>query len=348
MVARYAGRARRWRSVTPVAVSAYSQGRRESGQRRARREAEIGAAVFRTLRHAGFDSTGVAVSVRDAPNQRHGTRARDFAFDRFTGDRLHHAEVCFPDAVSGPVVLGDGRFLGLGLFEPVLEAPAVHAFQLDQAVPIGQASAVCKALHRALIARVRDQLRLKPRDGIDVFFSGHEADGSPARSETHDHLFLTLHPTTRRLLIVAPHLAGHREKTWKERDKLETLDLALVGMTQLLAGRAGAFRLKALLPPDDGDPVIGPARTWVSATPFCPTRHPSKAEDASKFVIANVLAECQARGLPRPEVEVIEIDKRGRTAVIAKMRLTFAVAVSGPILLGRDAHNGGGLFEVEK
>lgn len=346
MVPHYLGQARRWRSITPVAVSPLPKASRESGQQRAVRETEAGAAIVRALRQAGFDSRRVVVSVRDAPNQRHGTRARDFAFDRFTSDRLFHAEVCFPEAVTGPVVLGDGRFLGLGLFEPVLEAPAIHAFALDQDVPIGQANAVCKALHRALIARVRDQLGLKPRDGIDVFYSGHEADGSPAQSGTHDHLFLSLHPATRRLLIVAPHLATHRERTPKEKRKLETLDHALSGMTQLLAGRAGAFRLKPLVPLDEGDPVIGPARTWTSATRFRATHRPRKDEDLIAFVAANVAAECRARGLPRPEVEVVKLSPGAAGRPAAEVRLTFAVAVSGPILLGQDSHNGGGLFEA--
>ncbi len=50
------------------------------------------------------------------------------------------------------------------------------------------------------------------------------------------------------------------------------------------------------------------------------------------------------RGLPRPEVEVRHMDVGPHGGVRLEARLAFQVAVRGPILLGRDAHRGGGLF----
>jgi len=61
-----------------------------------------------------------------------------------------------------------------------------------------------------------------------------------------------------------------------------------------------------------------------------------------------VAAECNARGLPRPEVEVVKLRRGSAGRPAAEVRLTFAVAVSGPILLGQDSHSGGGLFDAVK
>jgi CRISPR-associated protein Csb2 len=62
-------------------------------------------------------------------------------------------------------------------------------------------------------------------------------------------------------------------------------------------------------------------------------------------VAIDLALECLRRGLPRPEVEVLEVEagpQGGR--VMARGRLHFAAAVSGPILLGRDSHLGMGAF----
>jgi hypothetical protein len=58
----------------------------------------------------------------------------------------------------------------------------------------------------------------------------------------------------------------------------------------------------------------------------------------------DVLLECERRGLPRPEVEVIEIGTGRRGGVAALLKVEFSVAVSGPLLLGAGSHFGAGLF----
>ena len=41
---------------------------------------------------------------------------------------LWHAELRFPEPVTGPLMVGDGRFLGLGLFEVLPQQIDVLAF----------------------------------------------------------------------------------------------------------------------------------------------------------------------------------------------------------------------------
>jgi CRISPR-associated protein Csb2 len=63
------------------------------------------------------------------------------------------------------------------------------------------------------------------------------------------------------------------------------------------------------------------------------------------FEISELIGECLRRGLPRPEVEVLELEAGPRGGgMMVRARLEFAVGVRGPLLLGRDSHMGGGLF----
>ena len=40
---------------------------------------------------------------------------------RFSKHALWHVELGFPDAIPGPLVIGDGRFCGLGVMTPTME-----------------------------------------------------------------------------------------------------------------------------------------------------------------------------------------------------------------------------------
>lgn len=349
MLKNYSRPARRWRTVTPAALAAPPIGRRENGGQRVRRQDKAVAALKNALRHAGFDPSRVAASVRQEPYQRHGLPAARYHYEpdpRFHADALYHAELSFAEPVSGPLLIGRGAFLGLGLFEPVGEPPSIHAFALNQDVAPAQIVAVCKALHRAEMSRVRTLLNRREREPLDVFFSGHETDGAPARSGTHDHLFFTLHLASRRLLIVAPHMAGHRERGEGEWTQLRRLDDAMTGLTTLRAGKAGAFKLRALPEPDSDDPLLRASRIWTSATPYVPTRHPKRGEDVEAFVREDIFGECLRRKLPRPQTIDLNLRTGPKGGLSADARLRFAAAVAGPILLGRASHTGGGLFEA--
>jgi CRISPR-associated protein Csb2 len=349
MLGRYVATARRWRTVTPVALPVAARtGRR--GDERLQAETLAAGRLADALRHAGRDARGTVLAVRREPFHADGVTADRFAGDRFGAGRLAHAEIVFPQPIAGPLVLGDGRFLGLGLFAPVDEVPGILAFGLDgDAVSPVAAVRIAAAARRAVMARVRDALGLRPDAGLPLYFSGHAADGAPARTGTHDHLFVAVEPgCAPRLLVVAPHCAARREATRDERSHLATLERALDGFERLVAGRDGAFGLVPLVEPAPGDRRVGPSSAWISATAVRPTRHPKRGDDPATFLAADIAAECAARGLPAPErIEIADLQAGPRGGLAASVRLTFAVAVAGPILLGRDAHQGGGLFLAE-
>lgn len=117
--------ARRWVSATPIALPAHP-GRLGRGTASARATAWNRAeeAVIASCRHIGLPEP-VRVVVSFEPFIRGARPAQRFpAFrqgDRRGGGvarRLVHASVTFAEPVSGPLVLGSGRYLGLGLMRP--------------------------------------------------------------------------------------------------------------------------------------------------------------------------------------------------------------------------------------
>jgi CRISPR-associated protein Csb2 len=349
---------RRWRTVTPAALPECAARRRidparrreeaKGGAERAAEEQRAAAAVRDALRHAGVATPVESIRVQREPFEAKGARAEDFASGtRFSSFRLWHVEIAFAAPRPGPVVIGDGRYLGLGLMAPVNAPVALHAFAIPAFTAENSAALLAQALRRAVMVRVRDVLKKRPDEGLPLFFCGHEPDGAPARAK-HEHLFFAVEPgPSARLLILAPHIVGHRPATAGEVGNLRTLDAALSGFVRLTAGSAGVLELAPLPEPQPGDPLLGPARTWESRVPFRPTRHASRGKDLAAAVVQDVLVECGRRGLPRPDADVLDLTagpKGGNLA--ARIRLRFAVAVNGPLLLGRDSHTGGGLFAV--
>lgn len=348
---------RRWRTVTPAALPERAARRRidpariseeaKKGSERLAEESRAAAAVCQALRHAGIATPALALRVQREPFEAKGARAETFApGTRFSSHTLWHVEIAFAAPLSGPLVIGDGRYLGLGLMAPVQAAPAIHTFASDTAIGTDAAPQLARALRRAVMARVRGALGKGPDEGLPLFFSGHEEDGSPANHEHHAHLFFAVEPgPSARLLILAPHIVLRRSLDGKEAAQLRTLDMALAGFTRLKAGSAGVLELAPLPELQPGHPLLGPARTWESRTPYRPTRHASRGKDAAAALISDAISECSRRGLPQPRVEIVGCASGPKGGhVSAHLRLEFAVAVEGPVLLGRDSHMGGGLF----
>ena len=118
--------ARRWVSATPIALPTHP-GPLGRGTATARAKAWNRAedAVIASCRHIGLPEP-VRVVVSFEPFIRGARPAQRFpAFrqgDRRGGGvprRQVHASVTFAEPVSGPLVLGAGRYLGLGLMRPV-------------------------------------------------------------------------------------------------------------------------------------------------------------------------------------------------------------------------------------
>ncbi len=122
-----------WRTVTPVALSEPSRRRRidpqrlqaeaKNGSERAAEQARAAAAVVEALRFAQIRTWAESIRVQREPFESNGERVEAFApGTRFAKERLWHVEITFREPITGPLVIGDGRFLGLGIMAPVQES----------------------------------------------------------------------------------------------------------------------------------------------------------------------------------------------------------------------------------
>lgn len=339
-----------WRSVTPVALPVARPGGKVGGGARVASEAGAVHAVRQALRHIGIRGWGRAqVRVRREPWHAKGERAEAFAWDRFSKDRLWHVEVRLPEPVAGPLVIGCGRFRGLGLMAPEWE----HESPPDEVVftlapgsrpPVEQRAKVTEAARRALMSLDGGV----SRGLVSPLFSGHlGADPGPARPGYHGHAFLVAEDADGdglldRLRVLAPWAA---DRSFRPGDGDVLCFAAVVErLSQVRAGPAGVLDL---IRTDPGEPPGAAvwATVWNSVTAYRPTRHPRRSQDTAAAFAADVQAECARRGLPIPRsVEVSSIRAQDGGGLCADLRLTFAAAVRGPILLGRDSHQGGGWF----
>ena len=354
MLDHYERASRVWRSVTAVALPDRARGRqiaptirreerKSAVERLAEEDAAVGA-VCTALRHAGVCAAPLSVRVQREPFDIKGLRAEVFGRPpRFPKERLWHVEIAFPRAIEGPLVLGDGRFLGLGVMAPAAAATDVHAFRiLAGSAQNVDPEGVARALRRAVMSRVQDR---RPGRELDRFFTGHEGDGSPARTESSSHLAYHFDPHRLRLLLFAPHRLDRRDPTGHERSQLEQLAAALDGLHMLRAGAAGLLSLVREEVPDD-DLLLGASRCWTSLPPYLVTRH-ARATTPEAVLREDVERECTRRGLPAPSVEVVRCQGVARRGLTGQVRLTFATAVRGPVVLGRTRYLGGGLFIAE-
>jgi CRISPR-associated protein Csb2 len=344
---------RRWRSITPVVVAEQAKRRRIEPSRRKldakgaieRRSEETRAvdAVRTALNQIGVRATLVDINLQREPFDARGARAERFAKQAaFAKERMWHVEMELSEPIEGPLVIGDGRFVGLGLMVPVVDVAGVFAFATtmrgEERVVHDQ---LVRAMRRALMSRVQAHIGSKP---LDRFFSGHERDGQPARSETSNHVAIQWDPTTARLLVLAPHVLDHRLPTRDEREHIELLSRALDGFTVLRAGRAGVLTL-SLCTSRETDEYRERGRSWMSVRPYTITRHP-RGMTASDALIRDVVAECERRNLPRPKVTVLAHRGAPHLGLQGKLRIDFDVVVKGPIALGRTRYLGGGLFRA--
>lgn len=122
---------RRWVSATPVALPT-NPGRLSTGTAAARAKAWAKAeqAVADSCRHVGLPEP-TAVTVSHDPFIRGVRPASHFPAFRQRGHdgqpvarRLVHVSVAFDQPVAGPLVLGAGRYFGLGLMRPVRDDDA--------------------------------------------------------------------------------------------------------------------------------------------------------------------------------------------------------------------------------
>ena len=122
----------RWRTVTPAALPEFVARRRidpkrrleevKGGQERAVECARAAGAVVQALRHAGVTARPEVIRVQREPFESNGERVEVFSDgSRFSKHRLWHVEIEFDSEIHGPLVIGDGRFFGLGIMAPAPE-----------------------------------------------------------------------------------------------------------------------------------------------------------------------------------------------------------------------------------
>lgn len=349
------GESRRlWRSVTPVALPQSAARRRvdprhraeqaKPGSERAAEEQRACAAVIQALRHAGVTAGVETIHVQREPFSGRGERAEAFAEStRFAKERLWHLELRFTQPLEGPLLIGDGRYLGLGLMAPERESIGVLAYRIENGLAAAaNPEQLAQALRRAVMARVQLQLGYK---ALPAFFTGHAPNGSPLRDGNHRHLAFVADVPARRLMIVAPHLLEDREPYREERLHLNLLDLAMQGMCTLKAGPAGYLDLAAVGIDWDRDPLFKRSKTWETVTAYRPTRYAKRSSPADALT-EDVLREVERRGLSRPAVEVLSVREGPRGGLEGHFRLKFPRAQSGPLIFGRTCHLGGGLLRA--
>jgi CRISPR-associated protein Csb2 len=312
------GRHRVWRTVTPAALPEHARRRRidparkrdetKAGRERAGEQARAAAAVCQALRHAGARTGVEAIRAQREPFEAKGARAEAFAGGtRFAKERLWHVEVAFEAPVSGPLAIGDGRFLGLGVLAPLATTTGIHVLAIESGlIGVPDPEHIARALRRAVMARVQAVLDNKP---FPAFFSGHEPDGRPARAEKSSHLAFVCDLPRSRLVVVAPHVLDRRDPTREERVHLADLDEALQGMRELRAGPAGCLVLRRTWIDVGTDALTAPSCVWESVTSYVVTRH-ARLGDAPAALAADLIAECRRRSLPAPSA-AIALDTKG-------------------------------------
>jgi CRISPR-associated protein Csb2 len=346
-------RHRVWRTVTPAALPEDARRRRidparqrdeaKAGRERAWEQARAASAVCQALRHAGVRTGVEAIRVQREPFDTNGARVEAFALGtRFAKERLWHVEVRFSESVKGPLVIGDGRFLGLGVMAPVLGLEGVHGFAIESGLSEKMNELeVVRTFRRAVMARV--QQTLEDATSLPPFFSGQEPDGAPTQSERHSHLAFAFDPLGKRLLVLAPHVIDRRAPTPDERTHLDRLWRALTEMSELKVGSAGLLKLHHTFVDVETDPLFAVSRHWESVTPYLVTRH-ARGFTPQEALAADLRTQCRRRGLPAPRVVIVEWRGLPRVGLEGRAVLHFNVAVAGPLLLGRSRYKGGGVF----
>lgn len=345
-----------WRTVTPAALPKWiehhvknelrSPKKKNGPNRRSKNDALRAGAVVQALRHAGVQARATTIRLQREPYSGTGKCAQDFASsNRFHRRNLCHVEVKFNTPISGPLAIGNGRFLGLGLMAPVCQYPGVLAFEVvSQLAKDCDPLAIASALRRATMARA--QAFLAPRESLGCYFTGHSSHGSPADSQRNPHLSFAFDPMTKRLLVLAPHFVESRPLKQGEAEYLALLEKAMEGLRELRAGRSGCLVLRPIYFDAEMDRLATPSRVWENITPYRVTRH-SKHCSAHKALATDLRAECHRRDLPQPtDLKIIEAHGVPGVGLEGHVRLTFPVVVKGPLILGKSRFLGGGLFSA--
>ena len=351
MTRRFEKHGKYWQSITPLALPSISREARskldsnanksKNGTYRMNMERQAKASVYNALRHAGIHKNISHIQVQREPFDRNGSHAKMFASNlRFPENSLWHAGIHFTDSIAGPIVLGNGRFLGLGIMRPIDLMHNVLAFSITEGLTDGATPPIIvRAARRAMMSRF--QHRYPHSKTIPTYVSGHKADGSPDDNDAHHHISVVADLTHRRILYIPP--ADARQNSWWRHDQVIS---ALEGMDVLRAGAAGCLKLSPAFLDIDSDPLFSPSRVWESVTNYDVTRHYKNISDDAALK-SDVFVELQRHRLTPSQIEcidVLEVFRGPRGGLSGRLRIAFHTAQTGALLLGRTRHKGGGLF----
>ncbi len=367
----------RWRTVTPAALPVKRGGR--TGSARLMHETHAIHAVKQALRHAGVNARLVRIHVQREPFDRNAARADRYGprrdpdlAQRFRPGHLWHVDITFDRPIRGPLIIGDGRYLGLGLMAPVPtwarteegEPRDAFLFRLPgDGLPARDMETVLKYLRGALM---RLDGKTHDRDKTCLLFSGHEETSSkPARPGAHLHVFLAAPPDERdrirEVFVIPPWLAdNHPDARKVRRERARHFANVLSRLRVLFGPDLPHTPLTAASPSEtERHPLLVTARIWQSATPIISTRHYRASRDGEpkEFLAEDIRRELARRHLPRgehipsqrplPEIEILSIALTPDSRVRGDARLTFHAPVPGPFLLGWGCHRGQGVFVTQ-
>ena len=321
---------------------------------------ELACAMKQALRHAGVFTPLKSILVQRESFDLNNVPSKKFiAPERLAMNDLYHTEITFEHGVTGPLVIGNGRYFGLGLMAPVVSmspvAPKndkntysdVLTFSINSNVSIcnSNVSFFLRSVRRALMSLSRDY-----SGQVTQLFSGHEPkqNKAPLKSNGHQHIFLAADDTDRdgfmdRLIVAAPWACDQTTKG--SRENHDCFNKVVRNLIHVRAGKLGIISLKPTFFHKNSDQLAKSSHIWKSYNFYRTTRHAGRGKNVRMAAINDIIMECERRGLPKPHVKIIEVKfvpNGGR--LIARMRLYFSVEVEGPLMLGRDSHMGGGIF----
>lgn len=345
---RYTQASAAWQTVTPAVLTPRrrldpAMRETKNAEERQREEQQARAAVLQALRQADVKGVPVQIDVQREPWEKRGKRAEVFAEGtRFEKEKAWHVRITFAHSVTGPVAIGDGRFAGLGLMAPPLRECTAKRVDGDDVVLLridagltenASSTGIADAFRRALMSRTQDQLG---NEALPPWLTGHFWNGEPVRDE-RGRLRLIADLERQRLLVLVPMFSmGERAK---HRDAVIT---ALSTMRELKAGGGGRLLLRSVLL-DEHDVLFARGRCWRTVNDYLVNRH-DHGRNLPALIVNDVRAACARQRLPVPDVDVLSTSVVKGAGIFAKLKLTFAIDVVGPILIGRNRMLGGGLF----
>jgi CRISPR-associated protein Csb2 len=190
------------------------------------------------------------------------------------------------------------------------------------------------------------------RDNVPAQITGHDSSGNPRSGHHHGH-YLALPSSDNmhieRFVAWFPQgLSIYHVAVLSDIKKLFVRQKGSgLGEASISLDRTGELEL--LLPS-----MTGPSTEWHSIVPFVPSRHIHKKERLHSFVESNLMHELHERDIhsdivdvfwrPAWSVPALRSESSNHWFRSYHIGITLSCAVKGPLILGRHAHFGYGLF----